>query len=145
MKELDIHIAHMLVANAKKDYSGTINAIKMFLDGRVVDTIKMRHWIPQKEKPTSSEYIEIDNEYWVQEDEFKLDYPHYSNVSKNGHYIENINCPVCNHKMIAYMVTTCPKANPRGWRGRLECSNQECLHEIYTKTDIYKIKKMGDL
>lgn len=145
MQETDIHIAHMLAANALKNYEGTLDAIRMFLDGRLVETLRHRHWNPQKDKPEEGTvFMKIGDEYWVQEGEYFFVKPHEKNTQRSGSLFP-ILCKECDTYMTGQYLTTCKKANPKGWRTRFECSNPHCLHEIYTKADLFKINSYEDI
>jgi hypothetical protein len=104
-----------------------MEGIRLYLQGEWTDTLQVLGFTLQKDMPEpNKEWIWLDG-YWV-----------LSKKPMTGYSVfkpEKINklCPKCSSNFMAEMVSiACPKANPKGWRTRLECSNQECLYEEYS-------------
>jgi hypothetical protein len=125
---------------SKQQPLAAIEGIKAFLLGDVTSLLSKIKWAKSTTRPFGVPTLIIDNEYWYPTEPYDV-----SPILEDT--LVNKKCSLCNNYMTAYEVMiTCPKANPNGWKSRLECSNLECLHEeYYTKYRKELIDEYGKL
>lgn len=156
-----LRIAVMLT---QRDYNTVIEGIKMFLSGDYAEALHSEAWVPQSEQPTDPldgsvrprKWIKIGDQYWVQDPhktrELHAKWTMERKVRevmehrKRGKDIDapfqtpvgrlSQRCPDCGfNDFWIYAISKCKKANPKGWKSRIECQNLDCLHEEYSMDD----------
>jgi hypothetical protein len=120
-------------------YDHVIDGIKLFLSGDIQSVFSFLKWEPLDAMPVQGEFIVIEGKYWHPIAPYSIE-----------HIVQNIlinkECPICGNKYHVYDVVPCKKTIPQHkWKSRLECSNEDCLHEEYhliTKNEL--IEKYGN-
>jgi len=114
-----------------------MSGITLYMNGDIDGGLPYQYWEAAQEMPTTKWSVFMNGLYWSPKSNFVLADLMDIKINKD--------CSVCGTKYHVYNVVPCNKKEPQHkWRCRLECSNQDCLHEEYyeeLRSDI--IEKYG--